>query len=138
MPYTTTILLVCLIFVSSCKEKEQETMKKITPPVADKKEKILEKHGDIRVDEYFWLNERENPEVIDYVERENDYYNKMTAHTDDFKDALFKEMKSRIKEDDSSVPYKYNGYWYYTKYEIGKDYPVYLRKKDEQGAQMQV
>jgi len=138
MQYTTTILLVCLIFVSSCKEKEQETMKKITPPVADKKEKILEKHGDIRVDEYFWLNERESPEVTDYLERENDYYNKMTAHTDDFKDALFKEMKSRIKEDDSSVPYKYNGYWYYTKYEIGKDYPVYLRKKDEQGAEKQV
>ncbi|WP_417360286.1 S9 family peptidase [Galbibacter sp.] len=138
MRYFTSILILCLIFVSSCKKKQQEAMENITPPVADIKEKILEKHGDIRVDQYFWLNERENPEVVDYLERENDYYNKMTAHTDDFKDSLFKEMKSRIKEDDSSVPYKYNGYWYYTKYETGKDYPIYLRKKDEPGAQQQV
>ena len=138
MRYFTTIVMLCLIFVSSCKKKQQETMENITPPIADKKEEILEKHGDIRVDQYYWLNERENPEVVDYLERENDYYNKMTAHTDDFKDSLFKEMKSRIKEDDSSVPYKYNGYWYYTKYETGKDYPIYLRRKDEQGAQQQV
>ncbi len=113
-------------------------MKKITPPVAEKKARTLEKHGDIRVDNYFWLNEREDPEVTEYLERENDYYNKMTAHTDGFKDALFNEMKSRIKEDDSSVPYKYNGYWYYTKFEKGKDYPVYLRKKDEAQADEQV
>src|SRR5690606_5471600 len=138
MRYFTTIVMLCLIFVSSCKKKQQETMENITPPIADKKEEILEKHGDIRVDQYYWLNERENPEVVDYLERENDYYNKMTAHTDDFKDSLFKEMKSRIKEDESSVPDKYNGYWYYTKYETGKDYPIYLRRKDEQGAQQQV
>lgn len=138
MRYITFILIVSYIFVSSCKEKQQEAMTKITPPVADKKEVILEKHGDIRVDNYFWLNERDNPEVIDYLERENDYYNKMTAHTEDLKKSLFEEMKSRIKEDDSSVPYKYNGYWYSTKYEKGKDYPIYLRKKDEEGAHHEV
>lgn len=138
MQYTLSILLLCLIFVASCKKKQENTMKKITPPVAQKKARTLEKHGDIRVDNYFWLNEREDPEVTEYLERENDYYNKMTAHTDGFKDALFKEMKSRIKEDDSSVPYKYNGYWYYTKFEKGKDYPVYLRKKDEAQADEQV
>ncbi|MCM5663537.1 S9 family peptidase [Galbibacter mesophilus] len=109
-------------------------MNTVKPPIAEKKPKTLEKHGDIRVDDYYWLNERENPEVIDYLERENEYYEAMTAHTDDLKDSLFKEMKGRIKEDDESVPYRYNGYWYITKYEEGKDYPIYIRKKDEDGA----
>ncbi|WP_446719403.1 S9 family peptidase [Joostella sp. CR20] len=113
-------------------------MKNITPPIADKKPINLEKHGDIRVDDYYWMNERENPEVIDYLERENAYFDEMTAHTDAFEEALFKEMKGRIKEDDESVPYKYNGYWYITKYEEGKDYPIYLRKKDSAGAKEEV
>nr|WP_255462700.1 S9 family peptidase [Galbibacter sp. BG1] len=113
-------------------------MTKGVPPIAEKKPKTLEKHGDIRVDDYYWLNERENPEVIDYLERENAYYEKMTAHTDELKDSLFKEMKGRIKEDDQSVPYKYNGYWYITKYEEGKDYPIYLRRKDKEGAKEEV
>jgi oligopeptidase B len=64
------------------------------------------------------------------LERENDYNDKVTAHTLDLQQSLFEEMKSRIKEDDASVPYKYNGYWYMTRYEIGKDYPIYARKKD--------
>jgi len=100
----------------------------ITPPVAAIKPKELEKHGDIRTDNYYWLNERENPEVIDYLNKENDYYKQMTAHTKQFQDELFLEMKSRIKEDDSSVPYLYNGYYYITRYETGKDYPIYARK----------
>tara|TARA_B110000977_G_scaffold95936_1_gene126565 strand:+ start:1166 stop:3226 length:2061 start_codon:yes stop_codon:yes gene_type:complete len=87
-------------------------------------------HDDMRVDEFYWLNDRENPEVIDYLNKENDYYNAHTAHTKDFQVSLFEEMKSRIKEDDSSVPYKYNGYWYITKFEKGKDYPIYIRKKE--------
>ena len=101
----------------------------ITPPVAAIKPKELEKHGDIRTDNYYWLNERENPEVIDYLNKENDYYKQSTAHTKQFQDELFLEMKSRIKEDDSSVPYLYNGYYYITRYETGKDYPIYARKK---------
>ena len=87
-------------------------------------------HDDVRIDEFYWLNDRENPEVIDYLNKENDYYNAHTAHTKAFQTSLFDEMKSRIKEDDSSVPYKYNGYWYITKYEKGKDYPIYTRKKE--------
>lgn len=82
------------------------------------------------MDPYFWLRERDNPEVIDYLERENDYYDKMTAHTQPLKEELYEEMKARIKEDDASVPYFYNGYWYITRYEKGMDYPIYTRKKD--------
>jgi len=103
--------------------------KTIAPPVAAVKPKKLEKHGHVRTDNYYWLNERENPEVIDYLNKENEYYNAMTAHTKQFQADLFEEMKSRIKEDDSSVPYLYNGYYYITRYEKGKDYPIYARKK---------
>ncbi|HQV35459.1 MAG TPA: S9 family peptidase [Flavobacterium sp.] len=99
------------------------------PPVAVKKDTVLEKHGDKRIDSYYWLNNRENPEVIQYLKDENAYYEQMTAHTKMFQKELFEEMKSRIKEDDESVPYLYNGYYYITRFEKGKEYPIYSRKK---------
>ncbi|WP_394332089.1 S9 family peptidase [Kordia zhangzhouensis] len=101
----------------------------ITAPTAAKKATKLEKHGDVRIDNYYWLNDRENPEVISYLEAENAYNEAMTAHTENFQKDLFEEMKGRIKEDDSSVPYKLNGYWYIRRYEEGKGYPIYSRKK---------
>jgi len=91
--------------------------------------KKLTKHSDVRLDEYYWLNERENSEVIDYLNNENNYYEIRTSHTKNFQSKLFEEMKARIKKNDSSVPYKYNGYWYITRYEKDKDYPIYVRKK---------
>ena len=104
--------------------------KSTQPPIAKIIPKKLEKFNDVRIDNYFWLNERENPEVIDYLHKENEYYQKMTAHIKVFQQELFDEMKSRIKEDDESVPYCYNGYYYITRYEKGKDYPIYSRKKE--------
>jgi oligopeptidase B len=89
----------------------------------------LEKHDHVRTDNYYWLNNRENPEVIDYLNQENEYYQQSTAHTKDFQKDLFEEMKARIKEDDESVPYFYNGYYYITRFEKGKDYPIHSRKK---------
>ncbi len=124
------IIFISLIFVYACKNETNLKMSKIKSPKANKIPKNLEKHGDIRVDNYYWLNERDNPEVIDYLERENDYNDKMTAHTKEFQKNLFEEMKARIKEDDESVPYKYNGYWYVTRFEEGKQYPIYTRKKE--------
>lgn len=103
---------------------------KILPPVAPVKPHKLEMHGDVRIDNYYWLNQREDQEVLDYLTAENEYYQKLTAHTKPLQEALFEEMKSRIKEDDASVPYKYNGYWYITRYEKGKDYPIYARRKE--------
>lgn len=103
--------------------------KTILPPKAKKIPHKLEKHGHIRIDDYYWLNDRENPEVIDYLNAENDYYRASTAHTKAFQEELYLEMKARIKEDDQSVPYLYNGYYYITRYESGKDYPIYSRKK---------
>ncbi len=122
------IVVLCTIFVLSCK-KENKQMTAITPPKAKIIPKKLEKHGDIRIDNYYWLNDRKDSAVIDYLNQENDYYEKMTADTKDFQKSLFEEMKARIKEDDESVPYFYNGYWYITKTEKDKDYPIYSRKK---------
>ncbi len=124
------ILLGCFIFAPSYSQiKSNKMSDKIQPPVAKIVPKILEKHGDKRIDNYYWLNERENPEVIEYLTKENEFYQKSTAHTKALQDDLFLEMKARIKEDDSSVPYLYNGYYYITRYETGKDYPIYARKK---------
>ena len=102
-----SVLIVTIIFATACKkDSPMKTVINIIPPTADKKAKTFEIHDDVRVDNYYWLNDKENEEVIDYLERENDYYDKMTAHTKDFQTELFEEMKSRIKEDDASVPYK--------------------------------
>ncbi len=109
-------------------------------PVAIKEAAKLEKHGDVRVDDYFWMrlsDEQKNAEekdahtqkVVSYLEEENSYYEEVTKLTKPFEEDLFEEMKGRIKEDDSSVPYKDNGYFYITSYKIGNQYPIYSRKK---------
>lgn len=110
----------------------------IAAPIAKIIPKKIKKHNEIRIDNYFWLNERENPEVIDYLNQENAYYEAMTAHTKDFQKELFEEMKGRIKEDDQSVPYLYNGYYYITRFEKGQDYPIYSRKKGSLEAQEEI
>lgn len=124
-----SILVLCLIFATACKNNKDKSMN-ITPPVAPKHPTQLEKHGDVRIDDYYWMNNREDQQVLDYLNAENEYFQKMTAHTQKFQNELFKEMKGRIKEDDSSVPYKLDGYWYITRYEEGKEYPIYSRKKE--------
>ena len=108
------------------------------PPVAKIIPHSLEIHGHPRVDNYYWLNDRENPEVIDYLNKENEYYNALTADTKDFQKELFEEMKARIKEDDQSVPYLYNGYYYITRFEIGQNYPIYSRKKETLSAKEEI
>lgn len=110
----------------------------INEPKAKKIPKELVAHNDIRIDNYYWLNNRDNADVIAYLEAENAYYQQMTAHTSELQQKLFEEMKSRIKEDDSSVPYFYNGYWYITRYELGKDYPIYSRKKGHLEAEEEI
>jgi len=107
-------------------------------PVAKIIPKKLKKFGHVRIDNYFWLNDRENPEVIDYLNQENAYYQEKTAHTKEFQKVLFEEMKSRIKEDDQSVPYFYNGYYYITRYEKGQNYPIYSRKKESLSAKEEI
>src|SRR5690606_28756927 len=130
MKHSNTFMLAfCSIFAIACSTTNTKMNNTIKEPIAKINPTNLEKHGDVRTDNYYWLNQREDQEVIAYLEEENKYYNDVTAHTKDFQKDLFEEMKSRIKEDDSSVPYFYNGYWYLTRFEKGKDYPIYSRKK---------
>ncbi len=131
------VLIGCLTFVASCKNEETQ-MVKISAPVAKKQPKTFEKHGDVRVDDYYWMNDREDSTVIAHLEAENAYYAEMTRHTTSFQQVLFDEMKGRIKEDDSSVPYKNNGYWYITRFETGQQYPIYSRKRESLDAEEEV
>lgn len=104
------------------------------PPVAKKVEKKLIAHGHERVDPWFWLRERENPEVIRYLEEENAYTEAMMEPVGKLREDLFAEMKNRIKEQDESVPYHKNGYYYYVRFITGGEYPIYCRKKNGVGA----
>ena len=90
----------------------------------------LEKHGDVRNDKYFWLKDREKPEVIQYLTEENAYTNRALAPVRDLEQTIFEEMKRRTKEDEASVPYKKGDYYYYSRFEKDQQYPIYARKKE--------
>jgi oligopeptidase B len=98
------------------------------PPRADKKPKDVTVHDDKRVDEYFWLREKENPAVIAYLKAENAYTDAVMASTKPLQEKLYKEMVGRIKETDLSVPARKGRYVYYTRTEQGKQYPIHCRK----------
>jgi oligopeptidase B len=101
----------------------------IPAPAATKKPKELSIHGDTRIDSYYWLNERENPEVIDYLTAENQYLDTMLSHSAGFREKVYNELVGRIKQTDMSVPYKDNGYYYITRYEEGQEYAIHSRRK---------
>ena len=113
-------------------------LKKILPPSAKKIPKELKKFDSKRVDNYFWLKNRDDPKVIEYLEKENHYFKKMTSDTEDFQETIYNEIKKKIKEDDQSVPYFLNGYWYLTKYQKNKNYPIYLRRKSDLNSKDQI
>ena len=118
-------LLVLIIF-GACQEKMNE---KNLPPICKKQEKFLSIHNHDRIDNYYWLNDRENSNVIDYLNQENDYTENQMKDTEGFQKNLFNELKKRIKQEDESVPYEFNGYLYWRKFSMGDEHPVYLRKK---------
>jgi oligopeptidase B len=99
-------------------------------PIAIKKPEKLTIHGDTRIDHYFWLRDRENPEVIDYLKKENEYTRYQLQHTEALQEKIYQEIIGRIKPDDVSVPYFENGYYYLVRYEKGGEYPIYSRKKE--------
>ncbi len=102
---------------------------KSSPPTARRIPKQLVAHGDVRVDDYFWLRDRDNPEVLEYLEAENQYTAATLAHTDGFQSVLFDEIVGRIKQEDQSVPYKLDDYYYLARFEPGREYPIYSRKR---------
>jgi oligopeptidase B len=106
----------------------QTTQTTLKPPVAKKIPKDVTAQGDKRTDDYFWFREKTNPEVLSYLDAENAYAEAFMKPTVEFQDTLYKEMLSRIKQSDLAVPYKLGEYYYYTRTEEGKQYPIYCRK----------
>ena len=129
----TKYYLLIITILLSCDMKNN-----LKEPIAEKIEKKLSIHGDTRIDEYYWLNQRGDKKVIDYLNAENSYRDLYMKDYKGLEEELFQEIKSRIKEDDSSVPYLDNGYYYYTRYEKGKQYPIYCRKKGSLEAKEEV
>ncbi|MDH6086880.1 S9 family peptidase [Umezakia ovalisporum] len=103
--------------------------KKVTPPIAEQQPKILELHGDRRIDKYFWMRNLNNSKVIEYLEAENAYTAAMMQHTEDLQNQIYNEMLDRIQETDLSVPFRKDEYYYYSRTEEGKAYPIHCRKK---------
>jgi len=99
------------------------------PPMAEKKAKTTNIHGDTLVDDYFWLREKANPSVMAYLQAEDAYAQSMMKHTTAFQEKLYNEMLSHIKQTDTNVPYRYGNYFYYSRTEEGKQYPIFCRQK---------
>ncbi|MGZ3695259.1 MAG: S9 family peptidase [Bdellovibrionota bacterium] len=99
------------------------------PPKAAERPHELSANGDVRVDPYFWMKERENPEVIKYLNDENAYLEEVLKPVKPLREKIYAEIRGRIKEDDSTVPFQIDGYFYYSRFETGKEYPIYCRKK---------
>ncbi|MGF7218339.1 oligopeptidase B [Spirosoma lacussanchae] len=119
----------CLLIITTLTLHSMTQAQNVQPPRAAIKPKELTIHGDTRVDNYYYLNERENPDVINYLKAENAYLDQVLAPVKGLQDRLFDEMKGRIKQQDESVPYKEGDYYYYTRYVTGGEYPIYCRKK---------
>ncbi len=122
------VICFCIIalVVSGCKNKNKEAMK---PPVAREIPFKITTHGHTRIDPYYWLNERENREVIEYLNAENSYTQAMLKPVEKIMDKLYDELINRIKKDDETVPYFRKGYYYQTRYQGESEYPVYVRWK---------
>ncbi len=129
-------VVAVLPLLASCQSSTVD--KPLEPPMAAVVPTNLEMHGDVRVDDYYWLRERENPDVIAYLEAENEYVEAVMAHTQPLQDALFDEIVARIKEDDASVPSMRDGYWYYSRFVEGGEYPIYCRKEGTLDADEQI
>ena len=98
------------------------------PPIAPKRDHALIQHGLTRNDEYYWMRNREDPKVKEYLQSENDYLEETLQHLNPLREKLFQEMKGRIREVDSSVPEKNGGFLYYTRTEANKQYPIFCPK----------
>lgn len=109
--------------------KDQLVQSNIKAPVAEKQPEVLEVNGDRRIDNYFWMRNLDNPKVLAYLEAENAYTAAMMRHTEGLQTQLYNEMLGRIKETDLSVPSRKDNYYYYSRTEEGKAYPIHCRKQ---------
>jgi oligopeptidase B len=121
-------------------ESESMSTPEPVPPVAAVRPYVVESPHGNRTDEYYWLRDdtRENREVLAHLEAENAYKAAMTAHTQALEERVYEEIIARIKQDDSTVPYRKRGHWYYARFETGKEYQIYARKAGTLDAPEQV
>lgn len=124
-------LLLVLVGLVGCSHPDYLEHHRIAvpEPVAGKRPHRLEAHGEVRIDDYYWLRERDNPDVVAYLEAENRYAEAVLSHTAELQEKLFREITGRIRQDDDTVPYLKDGYWYYERYGEGDEYPVYARRR---------
>jgi oligopeptidase B len=108
------------------------------PPIAPRRPRVLESNGDRRVDPYYWLREKENPEVVAYLEAENAYADAVMEPTDDLQETLYREFLRRVQETDTSAPTLHKGWWTYTRTVEGLDYEIYCRRPGGMDAPEQV
>ena len=144
------MLAIVAALLSSCEtSKTQEAKDDIKTPTAEKVPYELAAHGNKRIDNYYWMKlsdkqknaeqkDEQTQKVLNYLNAENDYLKTKLKHTEPFQEKLYNEIVGRIKQTDESVPYKDNGYWYYTRYEEGKEYPIYCRKKGSLDAKEEI
>ena len=135
LPVMALLILSCNQKSSTVKKEMYKWPENVKTPVADIKAKVMVAHEDTITDNYYWMNDyfKKGPDstkVVDHLKAENTYLDTMLSASKKFREDLFTELKARIKEKDESVPYKDNGYWYYARYEEGKQYAVYCRKKE--------
>ena len=130
-----------LTFLTACDNTMKPSaatahVSEFTPPVAAKKPHPVVSANGTREDEYYWLRDdkRENAEMLAYVQAENAYADAMLAHTKALETKVYEEIVGRLQQDDSTVPYLMNGYWYYRRFETGKEYPIYARRKGSKDA----
>ncbi len=128
-------LVIATLSLVNCKHSNSGSNMKtnvfdnsIVPPNHQQVPQVMTLHGDTRIDPYFWMKNRDSEPVLKALKAENEYYDSITKPFTAQRDELFKEIKARVKEDDSSVPYLEGNYWYYSRFETGKNYPVYCRK----------
>ncbi|MEQ9187175.1 MAG: S9 family peptidase [Cryomorphaceae bacterium] len=124
-------IAAAVICLTACQPQEKKRTEMNTLPIARKTAFEITTHGDTRIDHYHWMRdmERKDPEILAHLEAENAYTKATMAPTDDMQEALYDELKGRVKQDDSSVPYFYDGFYYYTRFETGKEYPIHCRKE---------
>jgi hypothetical protein len=123
------MLLSAMLLTAALSSQSLIDAQSAAPPTAARRPKTITKFGDRRVDNYFWLREKSNPEVTSYLEAENAYLRAVTEPLGGFREKLYKEMLARIKETDESVAYRRHGYWYYQREVEGLQYPIYCRRK---------
>ncbi len=127
-----TFLAFSIVFLglNACKSDAPKRVETISPPKTAQKTYEFSEFGTKRLDEYFWLSNPKDSNVINHLNAENDYTAKMLAHTEGVQKTLYDEMVSRVEQASADVPIKKNGYWYYRRFETGKEYPLICRKKD--------